>query len=333
MKPHFQLPIKKDTLQIRRKLPAEFTEHVVGYGIDQWKISPEKRLREADRIRLHTVSEDEKAKFRIPESMIRINIHLLHDFLLLCGGYAGVRFQAEELHLISIKTAELDKLFPEIEQVFNLLTNSEKKLTLTETAQNPNVSAGDNGLITIPPLPPPFILSNLPIPVAQFHEKLDEYLKLVQALQAIARVIRERLLTTPENPIITKKDEIPEHCQRPRWIEVLIEKYCREYLRRINGDEEKKQNRQGFKLFVPPLAEFAAFLSCCVVNQIPSTNLEFICLEELIAASINHENDRIYNRTQKYWSKRLFDFMKCLSEFKSANKNDACLYIFNKFIV
>ncbi len=42
--------------------------------------------------------------------------------------------------------------------------------------------------------------------------------------------------------------------------------------------------------------------------------------------------NQVFNHTQKYWAKRIYDFILKLPEFKSGIKDEKSLYNFNKVL-
>lgn len=61
----------------------------------QWKKNATARMREIDAFRLHVPEEGERREFSIPESTDRVNAEDAKHLMVLCGGYAGVRFTSE----------------------------------------------------------------------------------------------------------------------------------------------------------------------------------------------------------------------------------------------
>ena len=62
---------------------------------EQWKKNATARMREIDTFRLHVPEEGERRQFSIPESTDRVNTQDCKHLMVLCGGYAGVRFSSE----------------------------------------------------------------------------------------------------------------------------------------------------------------------------------------------------------------------------------------------
>lgn len=62
---------------------------------EQWKKTATARMREIDSFRLHVPEAKERSRFSIPESMDRVNLQDQKHLMVLCGGYAGVRFSSE----------------------------------------------------------------------------------------------------------------------------------------------------------------------------------------------------------------------------------------------
>lgn len=60
-----------------------------------WKKNATMRMRDIDCFRLHVPEAKERRKFNIPESIDRVNLHDQKHLMVLCGGYAGVRFSSE----------------------------------------------------------------------------------------------------------------------------------------------------------------------------------------------------------------------------------------------
>ena len=57
--------------------------------------SPTDLLREVDQLRMYTPFPVERARYRIPESVDRLNLHSVNHIMLLCGGCACVRFSTD----------------------------------------------------------------------------------------------------------------------------------------------------------------------------------------------------------------------------------------------
>lgn len=57
--------------------------------------SPTNRIRDIDSWRQHSPIADERDLLRIPDSLERLNLHTKNHILMLCGGYAGLRFTSE----------------------------------------------------------------------------------------------------------------------------------------------------------------------------------------------------------------------------------------------
>jgi hypothetical protein len=144
-----------------------------------------------------------------------------------------------------------------------------------------------------------------------------------------------------------------EYLPRPRWLETLITKYQNQ----APATAAPKMPLSGTSFALPPVGSFAAFLSCCVTEQIDCTKSEetalrevsssFLCLSDdspqLILASNDHHGRvlhqheldiraEVFSHTQKYWANRFFQFLKKLAEFKSALKDESSLYDFKKFL-
>ena len=74
---------------------VDFTAYSPKTSPESWAMSPTQRIREFDTYRLHTAGLPERGQVSIPSSIDRINITNLNHLLILCGGYAGVRFATE----------------------------------------------------------------------------------------------------------------------------------------------------------------------------------------------------------------------------------------------
>lgn len=82
--------LKKKTIQ------KPFTELDVSVAREiNWKKNATARMREIDSVRLHVPEATERTTFRIPESTDRVNLEDQKHLMVLCGGFAGVRFSTE----------------------------------------------------------------------------------------------------------------------------------------------------------------------------------------------------------------------------------------------
>lgn len=80
----------------KRSAPrSRFTEIDFSTKIHRWSESATVRLRNIDTFRLHVPESKERTDMKIPEGIERINVQSRTDLLILCGGYAGVRFSSE----------------------------------------------------------------------------------------------------------------------------------------------------------------------------------------------------------------------------------------------
>lgn len=71
-----------------------------------------------------------------------------------------------------------------------------------------------------------------------------------------------------------------DYLPRPRWLETLITKYQNQA-----PAAASKMPLSGTSYALPPLGSFAAFLSCCVTEQIDCTKSEDAALNEVITPS------------------------------------------------
>ncbi len=62
---------------------------------DKWKKTPTVRMKEIDDYHMYKPLAEEVDLFKIPNSSERLDLHLLSDILILCGGFCGARFSSE----------------------------------------------------------------------------------------------------------------------------------------------------------------------------------------------------------------------------------------------
>jgi hypothetical protein len=86
----------------KRALKQKFTELDLSLKSSLWLENIANRLRNIDTYRLHVPTPEERDEMRIPESSERLNLQHKKDFIILCGGYAGVRFTSEVIRLFKI---------------------------------------------------------------------------------------------------------------------------------------------------------------------------------------------------------------------------------------
>jgi hypothetical protein len=67
----------------------------LAYDPENWKKTPTVRMREIDSYRLHVPEAEERKNMRIPESDERLRMSDHTHMMILCGGYAGMRFSSE----------------------------------------------------------------------------------------------------------------------------------------------------------------------------------------------------------------------------------------------
>ena len=86
----------------KKATPKAFEEwDMRGERSVEWKKTVTVRMRDIDTYRLHVPEENERKKYHIPESSDRVNIQDQKQLMVLCGGYAGVRFSSEVRLLFS----------------------------------------------------------------------------------------------------------------------------------------------------------------------------------------------------------------------------------------
>jgi hypothetical protein len=61
--------------------------------------TPTNRMRDIDGLRLHVPILEERETLKIPQSSDRLILSDHMNVMMLCGGYAGVHFTAEVIHL------------------------------------------------------------------------------------------------------------------------------------------------------------------------------------------------------------------------------------------
>lgn len=80
----------------KKAKPKSYEELEICAGREKlWKKTATARMREIDSFRLHVPEEGERRQFGIPQSTDRVNAQDQKHLMVLCGGYAGVRFSSE----------------------------------------------------------------------------------------------------------------------------------------------------------------------------------------------------------------------------------------------
>jgi len=117
----------------KKAIPKPFAELEICTNREiQWKKSATARMREIDSYRLHVPEPNERKRFLIPESTERMNLTDQKHLMVLCGGYAGVRFSSEDLEFIMTTTKKLSETFESLDSYFKSLPNAVKRTGLSE---------------------------------------------------------------------------------------------------------------------------------------------------------------------------------------------------------
>lgn len=103
-----------------------FIDHDILQYITAYSSSINERMRIIDKFHFHSPVEQECKLLHIPDD--RINILYLKELLFLCGGGVGVRFTSEDLHLLTSVSHKMAALWSELEQLYNAMDSSKKKL-------------------------------------------------------------------------------------------------------------------------------------------------------------------------------------------------------------
>jgi len=264
----------------------------------------------------------------------------------------------EIIHL----AAEFEKRFKSLETHFNNLSAAQKS-AVTYNSKLPPTPTKTEDSFFLPPPPPPNS-ENVSDPLEQFHLAADSVLELLRVLQPLVKLKQSQIPSMEEAMEMNKEGndgEIPEKFEslpRPLWLETLIQKYITHVPSRPQPPTNCSDPIFSSPILspppstpsvslsapLPPVGSLASFLSCCVTDQIDCTETENRAIHELILASSDQYGghilsydplsiqQEIFTHTQRYWANRFFQFLKKLTELKSAVKDEKNLYLFQKFL-
>lgn len=322
----------------KKAVPKRFVElEICTNRKVQWKKSATARMREIDTYRLHVPEPNERKRFLIPESTERMNLTDQKHLMVLCGGYAGVRFSTEDLEFIMKTTKKLSEEFESLDSYFKSLPNAVKRTGLSEDLiasieSSSEVSEMKTEEKTEEMTPDQEL-------IIKFHNLGDAVHIVLMQFQDFVKRKQDEFSNMPESSpddILSQDGDGEESLSskpRPVWLETLLCKYTHEVT-----------DMPLVKDSLPPVGSLCAFLSCCAIRQVSMTKAEEEALLELIQASCDFAassagnlphniDDEIFSHTQKYWAQRFFVFMKKLTELKTAVKDEKSLFLFDKFVL
>lgn len=92
----------KNGLKLKKTRPTiEWINIEFKYSnINNNKYSPTHRLRDIDSYKIHIPIDNEREKFKIPQSSDRLILTDHMNIMMLCGGFAGVHFSPEVFFLV-----------------------------------------------------------------------------------------------------------------------------------------------------------------------------------------------------------------------------------------
>lgn len=340
-----------------RECKKEFVHHDPVVLEEAWTKSPTDRMREIDSYRLHSLLPSEREITAIPTSIERISISSLQHLLALCGGYAAVRFSTEDISSLQSFSDASERLFTALDASYKNLSGLQKKKKLPapviQTPPEPPAEPSSSD-VTADPLPQVVISPEEEadiVAVTAFHVLADEYLIVFKSLQVFVRRKHEEILPRSADgeaaDKVTQSD--PDNLvglPRPLWLETLLSKYtkhCALVQAWMHDHGDTVAVRETGPNMPLNLGAFCAMLSCCLSGDIRINSEEHAALFELLLASndsvchfspFETDSDRILSnlrsQPQQYWALRLFNFMKKLSELKTAKKDEKQLYDFEQ---
>ena len=182
--------------------------------------TPTERLREIDSLRMYTPLQIERDTLRIPESIERLNLHLQHHIMLLCGGCAGIRFSSEEMREIISVVGSMETKFQILENKYQELSSTAKKYKKSTMSLTSEVElTGTEGNIQIEGLNNQNVEIRDCQQALQFHEIANEYTEFLRTVQNLVRCKNDcisassseiaALLTFEKDPVFSTGPAMP----------------------------------------------------------------------------------------------------------------------------